>query len=116
MKIIVIGAGVVGVNCAHALADDGHSITVIDREGAAAGTSQGNAGWLAHTDIAPLASPQILRQIPKFLSDPLGPLAIRWSYALSVAPWLIRFINAARPANYRHAMEALIALQSLAMP
>ena len=116
MKIIVVGAGVIGVNCAHALADRGHDVTIIDREGPAAGTSQGNAGWIAHTDIAPLASPKILRQIPGFLMDPLGPLAIRWSYALSIAPWLARFVLSARPGHYRRAMDALVALQSLALP
>ncbi|WP_342360457.1 FAD-binding oxidoreductase [Terrarubrum flagellatum] len=116
MKIIVVGAGVVGLNCAHALADEGYEITIVDREGPAAGTSQGNAGWIAHTDITPLASPKILRQIPGFLTDPLGPLAIRWTYALGVAPWFIRFVLAARPGPYHRAMEALIALQSLAMP
>ncbi len=116
MKTIVVGAGIVGLQCAHALADDGHEVIVVDREGPAAGTSQGNAGWIANTDISPLASPKLLRQIPKFLMDPLGPLAIRWSYALSIAPWLIRFVLASRPANYRRSMEALIALQSLVMP
>lgn len=116
MKIAVIGAGIVGVNCAHALADDGHDVTIIDREGAAAGTSQGNAGWIAHTDISPLASPKILRQIPGFLADPLGPLAIRWSYALGIAPWFLRFVLSARPGHYRRATDALIALQSLALP
>lgn len=116
MKIIVVGAGIIGVNCAHALADNGHEVTIVDREGAAAGTSQGNAGWIAHTDISPLASPKILRQIPSFLMDPLGPLAVRWSYALSVAPWLTRFVLSARPGHYRRAMDALIALQSLALP
>jgi D-amino-acid dehydrogenase len=30
--------------------------------------------------------------MPKFLSDPLGPLAIRWAYLPRVAPWLIRYL------------------------
>ena len=116
MKIAVIGAGIVGLNVAHALADDGHEVTIVDREGAAAGTSQGNAGWIAHTDITPLASPKIMRQVPQFLIDPLGPLSIRPAYLLSVAPWLLRFVLAARPEAYARSMEALIALQSLALP
>lgn len=116
MKIAVVGAGIIGVNVAHALADEGHRVTIIDREGAAAGTSQGNAGWIAHTDITPLASPKIMRLIPKFLADPLGPLSIRPAYALQVLPWLVRFMLAARPAAYRASMEALCALQGLALP
>ena len=74
MKIAVIGAGLVGLASAHALADEGHEVTIVDREGPAAGASRGNAGWLAHTDIDPIASPKMLRQVPKFLLDPLGPL------------------------------------------
>ena len=116
MKIAVIGAGLVGLASAHALADEGHSVVIIDREGPAAGASRGNAGWLAHTDIDPIAHPKMLRQVPKFLMDPLGPLAIRREYLLPILPWLVRLLIASRPANLARSIEALIALQSLAMP
>src|SRR3954452_7067939 len=116
MKIAVIGAGLVGLASAHALADEGHAITVIDREGPAAGASRGNAGWLAHTDIDPIASPKMLRQVPKFLLDPLGPLSIRPAYFLTVLPWLLRLLVAARPSNLERSVEALVGLQRLAMP
>ena len=96
MKIAVLGAGIVGLAAAHALADEGHVVTIIDREGPAAGTSRGNAGWIAHTDIDPIASPKMLRQVPRFLMDPLGPLAIRREYILQILPWLARLILASR--------------------
>ena len=35
MKIIVLGAGVVGVTSAYYLARDGHEVVVVDREGEA---------------------------------------------------------------------------------
>jgi D-amino-acid dehydrogenase len=116
MRIAVIGAGLVGLASAHALADEGHAVTVFDREGPAAGASRGNAGWLAHTDIDPIASPKMLRQVPRFLLDPLGPLSIRPSYFLPIMPWLARLILAARPAQLARSIENLVALQSLAMP
>jgi D-amino-acid dehydrogenase len=116
MRIAVLGAGLVGLASAHALTDEGHSVTVIDREGPAAGASRGNAGWLAHTDIEPIASPKMLRQVPKFLMDPLGPLSIRPSYLLPLLPWLTRLILASRPSNLERSIEALIPFQSLAMP
>ena len=116
MKIAVLGAGIVGLAATHSLIDDGHQVTLIDREGPAAGASRGNAGWIAHTDIDPIASPKMLRQVPKFLMDPLGPLTIRRDYFFTILPWLVRLIAASRPNKLEASIEALIALQSLAMP
>jgi D-amino-acid dehydrogenase len=116
MNVIVIGAGVIGLSAAHALADEGHRVTVIDREGPAAGASRGNAGWLAHTDLEPLASPRMLRKVPRFLLDPLGPLAIRPSYLPKVLPWVLRLIAASTPARLDQAIAAMSALQLAALP
>jgi D-amino-acid dehydrogenase len=116
MKIAVIGAGIVGAATAHALLDEGHEVLILDREGPAFGPSRGNAGWIAHTDILPIASPKIMRQVPKFLADPLGPLAIRPAYLPRLLPWLARFVLAARPAAYERSIQGLAALQARALP
>jgi D-amino-acid dehydrogenase len=116
MNVTVIGAGVIGLAAAHALADDGHRVTVLDREGPAAGASRGNAGWLAHTDLEPLASPKMLRKVPRFLLDPLGPLAIRPSYLPAALPWLLRLIAASTPARLEKAVAAMSSLQLRALP
>ena len=115
MKIAIIGAGIVGVATAHALLDDGHEVLIIDREGPAFGPSQGNAGWIAHTGILPVASPKNLRQVPRFLLDPLGPLAIRPAYLPKLLPWLVRFLLAARPAAFERSVAGLGQLQTRAM-
>ena len=116
MKIAVIGAGLVGLASAHALADDGHEVLVIEREGPAAGASRGNAGWLAHTDIDPIASPGMLRRVPGYLLDPLGPLAIRARYLLPILPWLARLLLASRPTQLARSIEAIVAINGLTMP
>lgn len=96
-EVIVIGAGVIGLSTALMAQARGLSVTVVDREGPAAGASAGNAGAFAFTDILPLASPGILRKAPKWLLDPLGPLSIPPAYALQIAPWLVRFWRACSP-------------------
>lgn len=116
MQIVVVGAGLVGLASAHALAAEGHAVTVIDREGPAGGASRGNAGWIAHTDIDLIASPKMLRQVPGFLLDPLGPLAIRPSYLPQLLPWLARLLMASRPARLDASVAALVSLQKLALP
>lgn len=116
MKIAIIGAGIVGCAIAHALLDEGHEVLILDREGPAFGPSRGNAGWMAHTDILPIASPKILRQVPKFLLDPLGPLSIRPAYLPRLLPWLVRFVLAARPQAYEASIRGIGALQQRALP
>lgn len=116
MKVAVIGAGIVGSAIAHALLDEGHEVLILDKEGPAFGPSRGNAGWMAHTDILPIASPKILRQVPKFLLDPLGPLSIRPSYFPKLLPWLVRFVLAARQQAYEASIQGLGALQQRALP
>ncbi|WEF24440.1 FAD-dependent oxidoreductase [Paracoccus sp. S3-43] len=111
--VIVIGAGVVGLSAALALQARGLSVTVLDREGPAAGASAGNAGAFAFTDILPLASPGIIRKAPKWLLDPLGPLSVPPAYALKIAPWGYRFWRACQPSRVAASTAAQTALMDL---
>ncbi len=91
---IVIGAGIVGVSTALYLQKDGNQVTVIDGRDPGEGTSKGNASIIASEAVVPIATPGIVWDVPKMLMDPLGPLAIRWSYLPRIAPWLLRFVAA----------------------
>lgn len=116
MRIAVAGAGIVGLAIAHALLDEGHTVELIDREGIAAGASRGNAGWVAHTDIMPLASPKAWRYMPRWLTDPMGPLAIRPSYLPHLLPWFLRFVAASQPEQVERGTVALAHLNLQALP
>ena len=113
IDVIVVGAGVVGLSAALALRARGQTVTVLDREGPAAGASAGNAGAFAFTDILPLASPGILRKAPKWLLDPLGPLSVPPAYALRIAPWMYRFWRACAPSRVAASTRAQTALMDL---
>ncbi|MBO9476691.1 FAD-dependent oxidoreductase [Shimia sp. R11_0] len=110
LDIVVIGAGIVGVSTALELQSRGRSVTVIDRVGVAEETSRGNAGAFAYTDIVPLATPGIMRKAPKWLFDPLGPLSIPPSYALKIAPWMLRFWRASWKDRYMASLSAQSAM------
>ncbi|MCA0243898.1 MAG: FAD-binding oxidoreductase [Proteobacteria bacterium] len=116
VDIAVVGAGVIGLAIAFRLAHDdaARRIVVIDREGVAAGASRGNAGAFAFSDIEPLASPGIVRQAPRWLFDPLGPLALRPAYLPRIAPWLWRFWRASRPQRVAASTLAQATLNRLA--
>jgi D-amino-acid dehydrogenase len=92
-KVAVIGAGMVGIATASYLLRDGHDVVVIDPESPGQGASFGNAGCFNPSSVVPVATPDTWKNIPKYLSDPLGPLRIRWSYLPALAPWLIRLVR-----------------------
>jgi len=112
MKIIVIGAGIVGACCAHALVQDGHAVTIVDERDPGDGCSYGNAGQINIGSTLPIALPGILRSVPHWLIDPLGPVAVRWRYLPRALPWLIRWVRAARRSNADHASLKLKALSA----
>jgi D-amino-acid dehydrogenase len=113
--VLVIGAGIVGMAIALRLQGEGRQVTVIDRTGVAAEASRGNAGAFAFTDILPLASPGILRQAPRWLLDPLGPLSIAPAYLPRIAPWLFHFWRASLPRHVAASTAAQAALMKLSI-
>ena len=111
--VVVIGAGAVGAASALAALKDGHQVTILDpaEPGGEQAASYGNGCWLSPMSVIPPAVPGIWKKLPKYLSDPLGPLAIRWSYLPRVAPWLIRYL--ASGWRWEDAAKAAQALRPL---
>jgi D-amino-acid dehydrogenase len=112
----VVGAGIVGMSCACYLRRAGFEVTVVDRLGPGEATSYGNAGGVATGEIIPLAVPGLLREIPGWLLDPLGPLAVNWRYLPRALPWLLRFLRAGSEPRVRTLADALAALAHAARP
>jgi D-amino-acid dehydrogenase len=94
--IAVIGAGIVGAACALELLRDGNRVTIIEPgdPGGEQAASYGNGTLLNPSSVIPMSSPGIWKKVPGYLRDPLGPLAIRWSYLPRLLPWLRRFVAA----------------------
>jgi D-amino-acid dehydrogenase len=115
MQIVIIGAGIVGSATAHLLLDRGYDVTLVDR-GEATAPWRGNAGWIAHVDMEPLASPKMILQGLRWLTDPLAPFAVRPAYLPLVAPWLARFLIAALPSRMERSKAGIIPLQLTALP
>lgn len=106
----VIGAGIVGVCSALSLQREGFRVTLIDRNGPGEGASFGNGAIFGEEAVVPVATPGVLWRVPGMLADPLGPLAIRWSYLPRLTPWLLRFMAA---SGTRRVEDISIALGAL---
>jgi glycine/D-amino acid oxidase-like deaminating enzyme len=112
--VTVIGAGIVGVAAALYLQRAGCRVTVLDKGAPGEGCSFGNAGLISPGACVPFSMPDMIWKVPRYLTDPLGPLAIRWSYLPQALPWLLRFLAAGRPGRVRTISRAMAALHSRA--
>jgi D-amino-acid dehydrogenase len=100
-RIVVVGAGVIGVVIAYELQRRGRSVIVVDRDEPARGASYGNMASIAVTEFMPASRPAVWRQMPKWLLDPEGPVRVRPSYMPKLVPWFARFLAASRPSKLR---------------
>lgn len=114
IDIAIVGAGIVGIAAAAYLAEAGRKVTVFDRTGICEETSSGNAASFAFSDVLPLAHKGMMRNVPKWLGDPLGPLSIPPAYLPKLLPWLYRFWRAGAPAHYEASLVAQAGLMKLA--
>jgi len=92
--VVVIGAGAIGTISAIELLRDGHRVTLVEpaTPGGEQAASYGNAGWLSTHSVIPPSEPGTWKKLPKLLKDPMGPLAIRWSYLPKALPWLVQYL------------------------
>ncbi|MEQ1943695.1 FAD-binding oxidoreductase [Mesorhizobium sp. VNQ89] len=114
--VAIVGAGIVGICAAALLSEAGYSVTVYDRTGVCEATSSGNASAFAFSDVLPLAHKGMMKNLPRWLADPLGPLSIRPSYLPKLLPWLWRFWRASSPRHFEASLAAQAAMMKLAEP
>lgn len=108
MKIIVLGAGVIGVTSAYYLAKAGHEVTVLDRlQGPALETSFANAGQISFGYSSPWAAPGVPFKALKWLFSEHPPLSFRPDGSLFQLKWMFemwRNCNAQRYATNKERM------------
>jgi D-amino-acid dehydrogenase len=103
MRVLVLGAGVVGVTAAWYLAADGHEVTVIDRQpGPAQETSFANGGQISASHAEPWANPGAPRQILKWLGRADAPLLFRLTADPHQWRWALQFLFECLPSRTSH--------------
>jgi D-amino-acid dehydrogenase len=101
MKIVVLGAGVVGVTSAYYLARAGHQVTVLDRQqGPALETSFANAGEISPGYAAPWAAPGIPRKALRWLFMRHAPLIVRPAAIPHAWRWMAGMLRNCTAARY----------------
>jgi D-amino-acid dehydrogenase len=102
VRVLVLGAGVVGVAAAWYLAEDGHDVTVVDRQpGPALETSFANGGQISASHAEPWANPGAPRKIVQWLGREDAPLLFRLRADPRQWRWGLQFLVECLPARTR---------------
>ncbi len=114
MKILVIGAGIVGLATAYLLRRNGYDVEIVDSGAhAGTGTSAANGAQLSYRYVQPMADPSIWLALPKLLLSKDSPLKWRPSSDWAQLRWLAQFLAACTAQRSAETTRALLALGAL---
>lgn len=124
MRVVVLGAGVIGVAGAWFLARAGHEVTLVDRQsGAGMETSFANGGQIAAGHAEPWARPAVVPKVLHWLGREDAPMLFRPRADLQQWAWGLRFAFECLPGRFerntaqlaglaRHSRESLADLRA----
>jgi len=111
MKVVVLGAGVVGTACAWYLRQAGHDVLVLERQPAAGmETSFANGGQISVSHAEPWANPGAPLKFLKWLMREDAPLLFRLRADPQQWLWGLKFLLECFPARTRHNIVQLVNL------
>ena len=101
MKVVVLGAGIIGTTSAYFLAKQGHEVTVIDRQDSVSmETSHANAGCLSYGFTSPWASPGLPFSVLKWVLTGRSPLIINPNMSIETIKFLYRMYKNCNSRSY----------------
>src|SRR5215213_936090 len=111
MRVVVIGAGLIGVTTAWYLTERGHEVTVLDRNsGPAEGASFANGGLITPATSDSWAAPGTPLKILKWLGQDEAPILLRTSAIPGMLRWGVSFLVNCREKQWRDNTRATLAL------
>ncbi len=111
MKVIVLGAGIVGTASAWFLQKAGHEVTVIDRQpGPAQETSFANGGQISVSHAEPWANPSAPLKLLKWLGREDAPLLFRLRPEWLQWRWGMQFLRECTPGRTAHNIRQIVAI------
>src|SRR5688572_29807730 len=113
MKVLILGAGVVGTTSAWYLSKAGHDVTVVDRQPAAGmETSFANGGQISVSHAEPWANPAAPLKVLRWLAREDAPLLFRLRADVRQWLWGLSFLRECTPARTRRNIERIVRLGS----
>ena len=112
MKIIVLGAGIIGIATAWHLLEEGHEVTLVDRQpDAALETSAANGAQISVSFCEPWANAGAPFKVAKWLLHDDSPLLFRPRLDPHQWRWGLSFLGQCNDAAFERNVRQLVAEQ-----
>lgn len=113
--VVIVGAGMVGLSTAYFLQEHGVRVTVVDRKAVNAGSSWGNAGWIAPALTLPLPEPAVLSYGISAMLRPSSPLYIPFTLNPKLLRFFLEFALHCTPRAWRSSLAIYAEVAGMAM-
>lgn len=105
-KVVIIGAGLAGLQTAVFLNREGVDVTILERrEGAAMETSFANGGLITPSHSVPWNSPGIFKVLLSSIGDPSSAIYVKPTAIPQYLRWGMSFIRNSTPSRFRRTIE-----------
>jgi D-amino-acid dehydrogenase len=112
MRIVVVGAGIVGLGAAYELVQDGHDVTVLDAEAVGAGASHGNAAKITMAEATPVPAPGMVLKGLKWMMKADSPLYVRPSLSPPFLRFMLTMARHCNEGDFRNALRVHLEMAS----
>lgn len=116
MRIVIIGAGLLGVSSAYFLARAGHQVMVLERrEAAGMETSFANSGMVTPSQADPWNSPGTLRRLLTWVGSAASPFILKPTVLPSLLGWGMVFLRNSSRSRFRNSLEKNVELANYSL-
>jgi D-amino-acid dehydrogenase len=109
-RVLVVGAGHIGIACAHYLLEEGFDVTVIDQGTVGGACSLANCGFIVPSHVLPLTEPATLAKGLRSLPNPRAPFRVKPQLRPALYHWLLQF---ARRCTHEKMLEGAAGLKTI---
>lgn len=109
-RVIIVGAGHIGIACAHYLNAEGYDVTVIDQGSVGGACSGANCGFIVPSHVLPLTTPDALATGFKSVFQPRAAFRVKPQLRPALMRWMLEF---ARRCNHKDMLKAATTLHAL---
>lgn len=109
-SVVIVGAGVVGLACAHYLRKGGYRVTVVDKGSIGGECSHGNCGYICPSHVLPLTEPGAFKVAMSSLFKADAPFRVKPQARPALAMWMMQF---AKRCTHEQMLKAATPLKAI---